>query len=174
MKSIILFWRLSNKITLGPAFMALPHPQNPILRPFLAMPLAKCIVIQWLGFLNLNWIYSFIERTYIVAHSRALYNGMLMIYDIYNVEVMNIQWWSDEQSISLLAGLVFPISVCWAPLSRHPVESGWRCCWSHQTGGWPLPTQVATLPGHSHNQLTPIEFQDRGLNPILMSQWIQK
>ena len=88
------------------------------------------------------------------------------IWQVYTVVIYNDNYnsSSSEQSIVFLHTWCELPSSC-SSLSRHPVESGWRCCWSHQTGGWPLPTQVATLPGHSHNQLTPIEFQDRGLNP---------
>ena len=54
------------------------------------------------------------------------------------------------------------------------VESGWGICCSHQTGGWTPAYTVATFPGHNNLQLTPIEFQDRGSNPVLLSQWIQQ
>ena len=66
--------------------------------------------------------------------------------------------------------LLWPILLC--PAIQ--VESGWGICCSHQTGGWTPAYTVATLPGHNYLQLTPIEFQDRGSNPVLLSQWIQK
>ena len=47
------------------------------------------------------------------------------------------------------------------------------CC-SHQTGRWTPASTVATFPGHNYLQLTQIEFHDRGLNPVLLSQWIKK
>ena len=51
--------------------------------------------------------------------------------------------------------------------------AGVSCC-LHQTGGWTSAYTVATLSGHNYLQLTPIEFQDGGSNPVLLSQWIQK
>ena len=48
--------------------------------------------------------------------------------------------------------------------SRWSLAEGRTCC-SHQTGGWTPAYIVATLPGHNYLQLTPIEFQERGLNP---------
>ena len=46
--------------------------------------------------------------------------------------------------------------------------AGAYCC-IHQIGGWTPAYTVAILPGHNCLQITPIEFQDRGSNPIVRS-----
>ena len=64
---------------------------------------------------------------------------------------------ASSQSLLLLAVFFLVYSSRWS-------LAGAYCC-IHQTGGWTLAYTVATLPGHNCLQLTPIEFQDRGLNP---------
>ena len=85
-----------------------------------------------------------------------------------------IQWNVDR----LVFFRMFPVRLflllpgCRCPPFWWSLAGVW-CC-SHQTGGWTIAYTVATLPGHNYLQLTPIEFQDRGSNPVLLSQWIQK
>ena len=69
---------------------------------------------------------------------------------------------------SLYADGSLSVFAAWSWIQASSLSEGevWlgRVLTLHQTGGHHLPTQVATLPGHTHLQLTSIEFQDWGLN----------
>ena len=86
------------------------------------------------------------------------------IYALYNEYIQINQVWTSffswcSQCLYCCFGQFFFVQP-----SRWSLAGGSTCC-SHQTGGWTPAYTVATLPGHNYLQLTPIEFQDRGLNP---------
>ena len=109
-------------------------------------------------------------------HSGALYNSEHVFYiDIFCTIIHShvIQWihiYNDNQSWTIILH-----STRWEPLLLWDfvMDPGilffqWSLAGvsatSHQTGRHHLPTQVATFPGHTHHQLTSVEFQDWGSN----------
>ena len=74
--------------------------------------------------------------------------------------VVSLPWCWPSLMLAFLCGSV--VSLPCASLSRWSLAGG-VADHTRQEGDT-MPTQVATLPGHSHNQLTPIKFQGRGLN----------